>query len=288
MLSPTSRGTRGPRAVHIGGHASNVTAQPTEPSRGLVERAAAKLPDPLFVRTIAAVHPRVEREMRRVISACPPEGTALDVGAWYGPWTRHLSRRVDSVVAFEANPIVAAVLRKTAPANAVVHPVAVSDRDDEMVELAVSGGRGQEGRSSLEPNLGEGFDHVMVPVRRLDSFEFARVRLIKIDVEGHELAVLRGAEALLERDHPVLVVELDSRNGEVGPPFGLLGEKGYAAFVLLGRRWNGVVPDELVERQRAALAKGHRDGYIASALRHQDDFVNNVIFVHPDSGWSPD
>jgi hypothetical protein len=156
-----------------------------------------------------------------------------------------------------------------------------------MVELAVSGGRGQEGRSSLEPNLGEGFDHVTVPVRRLDSFEFDRVRLIKIDVEGHELAVLRGGEALLERDHPVLVVELDSRNSPVGPPFGLLGEKGYEAFVLLDRRWNEVGADELVERQRAALARGRRDGYIASALRRQDDFVNNVIFVHPDSGWSP-
>jgi FkbM family methyltransferase len=33
------------------------------------------------------------------------------------------------------------------------------------------------------------------------------VRLVKIDVEGHELAVLRGMRRLLERDHPILIVE---------------------------------------------------------------------------------
>jgi hypothetical protein len=35
--------------------------------------------------------------------------------------------------------------------------------------------------------------------------------LAKIDVEGHELPVLRGMRALLERDHPVLIVETSSQ-----------------------------------------------------------------------------
>jgi FkbM family methyltransferase len=34
-----------------------------------------------------------------------------------------------------------------------------------------------------------------------------RVALVKIDVEGHELNVLEGMEALLRREHPLLVVE---------------------------------------------------------------------------------
>lgn len=34
-----------------------------------------------------------------------------------------------------------------------------------------------------------------------------RVSLAKIDVEGHELAALRGMEAILRRDHPLLIVE---------------------------------------------------------------------------------
>ena len=279
-----------PRAHRIRTYASMlpvVGGEAKRRRRGLIEGVAGALPDAVFVRTIALVHPMVEREMLRVVSACPPDGAALDVGAWYGPWTRRLSRRVEQVVSFEANPRVAAVLQATAPANAVVHGVAVSDRDAEAVELAISGGRGREGRSSLEPHLGEGFERLTVPARRLDSFDLDRVRLIKIDVEGHELAVLRGGATLLERDHPVLVVELDIRNGDVAPAMELLAERGYRSYVLSDHIWHEVGAERFAERQRAALATGRREGYIASALRRSDDFVNNVVFVHPASGWKP-
>ena len=50
---------------------------------------------------------------------------------------------------------------------------------------------------------------VTVPLRRMDSFFDASrpVHFIKIDVEGAELQVLRGASALLERDSPVILFE---------------------------------------------------------------------------------
>ncbi|MFH1843209.1 MAG: FkbM family methyltransferase [bacterium] len=42
----------------------------------------------------------------------------------------------------------------------------------------------------------------------LDSLHLDHpIKLVKIDAEGHELCVLRGMQTLLERDHPVLVVE---------------------------------------------------------------------------------
>lgn len=34
-----------------------------------------------------------------------------------------------------------------------------------------------------------------------------RIKLIKVDVEGHELAVCRGMIGILRRDHPVLIIE---------------------------------------------------------------------------------
>ena len=46
-----------------------------------------------------------------------------------------------------------------------------------------------------------------VPVVTLDSLGLNRVRFIKIDVEGMERAVLRGASETLERDRPILYVE---------------------------------------------------------------------------------
>ena len=253
----------------------------------MIGRIAGVLPDRVFAGLISLVHPRVEPELRRVVGACPRDGVAVDVGAWYGPWTRWLSRRVEQVVAFEANPKVATVLRETAPPNAVVHQVAVSDRDGDTVELAVSGGRGREGRSSVEPRLSVGAERIAVPTRRLDSYDLDGVRLIKIDVEGHELAVLRGARALLERDHPVLVVELDVRHDNVAPVIEFLSGLGYRSSVLSDRGWVETGSEELVGRQQAALASGHRGGYAATALRGWDGYVNNVVFVHAASGWQP-
>lgn len=72
---------------------------------------------------------------------------------------------------------------------------------------------------------GTGADHVVVggssePVEHVDATTLdaylevhgvARVDAIKIDVEGAELLVLRGATATLNRDHPLLIVEVEHR-----------------------------------------------------------------------------
>jgi len=50
-------------------------------------------------------------------------------------------------------------------------------------------------------------------VRKLDSYEFEGVGLIKIDVEGDELAVLEGAEQTIAREQPVIIVE-DNKTAE--------------------------------------------------------------------------
>ncbi len=62
------------------------------------------------------------------------------------------------------------------------------------------------------------------------------VALIKIDVEGHEAAVLRGAAAVIARHAPSVVFEYAPELlGEAArAPFGWLAERGYELF---GIRW---------------------------------------------------
>jgi FkbM family methyltransferase len=81
-------------------------------------------------------------------------------------------------------------------------------------------------------------DWVTRPVRAVALDEYLerpdlRVRAIKCDVEGHELAVLRGAVRTLGRDRPVLLLECEGRlqgAGSVEEVFQLLGELGYDAW----------------------------------------------------------
>jgi len=67
-----------------------------------------------------------EREIRVLRDIVPPGRMAIDVGSSIGLYSRALSRLVPRVVAFEANPAVAAFARMVAPNNVEVINVALS------------------------------------------------------------------------------------------------------------------------------------------------------------------
>ncbi|HYM71712.1 MAG TPA: FkbM family methyltransferase, partial [Stellaceae bacterium] len=110
------------------------------------------------------------------------------------------------VLCCEPNPAVAAALAATLRINnlgqAQVVPVAVSDADGDGW-LAV------DASDSGQSRLAAG--GIAVPLRALDSLvaEHAldRLDLVKIDVEGHEAAVLAGATRTLKRLRPALIFE---------------------------------------------------------------------------------
>ena len=74
-----------------------------------------------------------------------------------------------------------------------------------------------------------------VPITTLDAIATERVGLIKIDVEGHEAAVLAGARATIVRDHPVLFVEIYrgvASNPDPEATIASICELGYRAWLL--------------------------------------------------------
>lgn len=76
-------------------------------------------------------------------------------------------------------------------------------------------GTHNEGVSSLFP-CGQSRQKVSVPLRQFDDVvvecRLARLDLMKIDVEGAELMVLRGSENALRKFRPVLIVEIEEPN----------------------------------------------------------------------------
>lgn len=159
-----------------------------------------------------------EPELRELSRLVPADRLAVDVGAAEGVWSWFLARRARSVVAFEPNPDSAARIVRRVP-RAVVHAVALSDREGEA-ELRIPrvGGQSLTGWATIEPAnrhtalAPERWESIRVPTRTLDSFELRDVGFVKIDVEGHELAVLEGARRTILRDRPVILVEAEDRH----------------------------------------------------------------------------
>ncbi len=133
--------------------------------------------------------------------------TCLDVGGHLGSVAQKLRRLAPKgrLIIVEASPAKAALLRKSFP-EATVHAVAVSDTEGQVTfyeNLA------QPGFSSLADRADRGATRaITVPARRLDDLlGGTRVQFLKIDVEGFEFPALRGAEATLRRDAPVILFE---------------------------------------------------------------------------------
>ena len=130
----------------------------------------------------------------------------LDVGANVGNHTLYLARVANChVVAFEPNPALAEAIRTSAEINGLTDRVTVYALG--IGKQSAVGYFSKElpdnlGAQSI--SLGEG----PIQVVALDSIKFEYpVKVIKIDVEGMELAVLQGAESLLHKDRPILYVE---------------------------------------------------------------------------------
>jgi FkbM family methyltransferase len=144
-----------------------------------------------------------------IIDLVPAGRPAVDVGAHRGLWTYWIGRRAGGVDAFEPNPNLYAFLSRTHLRGVRTHQIALSDVEG-TAELSVPVG-GRAGRGSIG-HPGDGEHVATVTTRRLDSYALTDVGFMKIDVEGHEEAVIRGAMETLARCHPVLVVEIEDRH----------------------------------------------------------------------------
>ena len=138
--------------------------------------------------------------------------TAIDVGTNFGLWSYKLSKLFDKVEAFEPLVDCTAELKALRAKNITVHDVALSsiERFNEL-HLPIAKGRLQDGLATFGNVAGE-YKTIVVPVRTLDSYNFSNVAFIKIDVEGHELEVIKGAEKTIAREKPLLFIEIEQRH----------------------------------------------------------------------------
>jgi len=209
-----------------------------------------------------------------------PDRAFLDVGANVGLYSYVARRRASQIYAVEPHPRMAAALRRNFAGDVEVLEFALSDHEG-AASLHVPEHEGGEltSRSSLEAEANPGFDEreVEVELHRLDGLTLPPLGLVKIDVEGHEKAVLLGAEETLARDRPALIVEIEERHhpGESARIFALLGGWGYDGFFLESGRLRPIAGFDPKLHQRPEEIK--RPG-----SKRATGYINNFIFVPSD------
>lgn len=243
----------------------------------LASRLGPHLPGPLLTRATDLLYPRFEPELGRLADFCPLGGTAVDIGGWYGPWTRRLARFADRVVTIEPVPHLARHLRSAAPPNAEILQAAASDRSGTATLWLPPDGRGDRGVSSLVRR--EVHDTTLdVPCLPLDELGLTDVTMVKIDVDGSELAVLHGAETTVKREQPALFIELELRIQPLAPVLSLLSSLGYEGWVLPAREWTSLAEFDLAGHQRRT-AHVAEHGILRRTLAPHRRYVNSVLFL---------
>jgi len=151
-------------------------------------------------------------ESIRVVRALVHTGdTVVDVGANIGWFTLHLAEQVGptgSVLAFEPAPPAVARLREHVRRNDLsqveVIPLALGERTEGPRHMRIQSSYRLDGIDSDQ--------EAEVATTTLDDYlqhhPVSRLQFIKIDTDGMEIAVLRGAEGTLRRYRPSLLFEV--------------------------------------------------------------------------------
>ena len=175
-----------------------------------------------------------------------PADTVIDVGANIGYLTSLAAVRAGvrgSVLAYEPHPSVFELLaanaarwqRKPGVANVSVHQEALSDRGgtgELEVGPAFHTNMGLAALRAPGTPEGDGGETVAVPMRRLEDAAGGHdIGLLKIDVEGHEPAVLRGARELLDRGR-VRDVVFEDHDPYPSEATAIVEQAGYRLFSL--------------------------------------------------------
>lgn len=213
---------------------------------------------------------------------------ALDIGANIGNHAMFFSKYFKTVHAFEPNPRTFELLRFNAAhaENVVVHQRGLSDGD---VVGTLKVNPTNMGGTYIELDTGEALsDQTPVSLETLDKFVETQglrdIALIKIDTEGFEARILRGAQQVLVANRPLIIFELSPSD------FDATGASEVVNILqAAGYRFVAVEKNFQLGRSRIARYTGFLmrtlfgENYVLRSIeRFEPKFYQMIVAVHSD------
>lgn len=158
-----------------------------------------------------------DEDLRKHLDAVPAGGNIVDVGAHVGLYAGYLASRDVGVLAIEGHPTYVPLLRRNIVQNGWTYKIAVCDgfaysRGCHLVERREHTTRASNTWIAAGPTDADAV--IAVPLDVFVTPNIPHVDLLKIDAQGADLHVLLGAEQLIARDHPPILIEYEANLAE--------------------------------------------------------------------------
>lgn len=175
-------------------------------------REEFKLWWPKYDHKPEACHKRVvtrSADLLHTIHACKQRKVVVQAGGHAGVWALKLAEYFERVYTFEPDPVLAVCMGKN---------VLAANRMPQVVTVAAALGA-ENRKAMMQPHCSAGSWKVddekgTVPVQmfKVDTLMLEHLDALVLDVEGHEMEVLKGAAETIKKHRPVIHLELLPNN----------------------------------------------------------------------------
>ena len=209
-------------------------------------------------------------ELNLISNLVKKNQNSIDIGANLGLFAFFMSRASKHVFAFEPNPYPLENLKDLVDSNVTILPIALGNNDG-PVEIKIPHHRkgwSSNGASLASKEINDG-KILNIQCRKLDSLNIENIGLIKIDVEGFEIEVIRGAKDTILKNKPVMIIENEIvHTKDTNELFTIMNEFGYDKYIC-----NPI--GKLEKIGNFSVEENQKN-----AIRNLDiDYIQNFIFI---------
>ena len=177
---------------------------------------------------------------------------SLDVGIYQGVYSYEMSKYAKTVHAFDINPITFSFLNQNIYKiinNIKLYNFGLSNKNGKAtLRIPIRNKLANEENYEEFFEMGKGTVHSQneinefktfpVDVKKLDDLRLENpISFIKIDVEGHEIDVIEGATGTINKNKPILLVEIEERYSKkkVVDTIGFINSLGFRSYFFNGK-----------------------------------------------------